>query len=73
MSKLSRLMAMAAITAAASQQGMTDLPVIDHRPLPKHKGESPKCKTCIYFECAHCCMKPMGMACEDYKRKQKKR
>lgn len=39
----------------------------------KSKGEAPKCKTCIYFECAHCCMKPMGMACEDYKRKKKKK
>ena len=71
MSKMSRLMVMTAIAAAASQPGMTDLPVIDYKPLPKYKGESPKCKTCIYFECAHCCMKPMRMACEDYKRKKK--
>lgn len=71
MSKLSRVLTMAAIAAAASQPGMTDLPRIE-RQLPKSKGESPRCKTCIYFECAHCCMEPMRMACEDYKRKKKK-
>lgn len=71
MSKLSRMMAMVAIAAAASQTGMTDLPRTK-RTLPKYKGESPRCKTCIYFECAHCCMEPMRMACEDYKRKKKK-
>lgn len=64
---------MAAITAAASQQGMTDLPVIDHRPLPKHKGESPKCKTCRYFKNDRVCLSPMAMACPRYERKKKKR
>ena len=71
MSKMSRLMVMTAIAAAASRPGMTALPVRDRKPLPKHKGESPKCKTCIYFERAHRCMEPMRMACEDYKRKKK--
>ena len=71
MSKLSRVLTMAAIVAAASQPGMTDLPRIE-RQLSKYKGESPRCKTCIYFKCAHCCMEPMRMACEDYKRKKKK-
>ena len=72
MSKLSRLMAMTALVAAASQPGMTDLPVIDRKPLPKHKGESPKCKTCVYFRHDRVCCTPMQMACPRYKRKKKK-
>ena len=71
MSKLSRMMAMVAIAAAASQPGMTDLPRIE-RQLPKYKGESPKCKTCIHFKTQRRCFEPMRMACEDYKRKKKK-
>ena len=73
MNKLSRLMAMTALAAAASQPGMTDLPVINHRPLPKYKGESPKCKSCVHFKTKRNCCTPMKMACEDYKRKKKKR
>lgn len=46
---------------------------VERRLTAKSKGEAPKCKTCIYFGCAHCCQDPMGMACEDYKRKSKKR
>ena len=65
-------MAMAALVAAASQLGMTDLPVIDRKPLPKHKGESPKCKTCVYFRNDRVCCTPMQIACPRYKRKKKK-
>lgn len=72
MSKLSILMTMAAISAAASQPGMTDLPVINHRPFPKYKGESPKCKTCVHFRTNRKCCTPMQMACPRYKRKKKK-
>lgn len=64
---------MAAIAAAASQPGMTELPVINHRPLPKYKGESPKCKSCVRF---YSCTKShgtMSMACERYERKKKRR
>lgn len=71
MSKLSRMLAMAAIMANAAQTVMTDLPVIDHRPLPKYKGESPKCKTCRYFKSNRVCLSPMQMACERYERKKK--
>ena len=75
MSKLSRLMTMAAIAAAASQPGMTDLPVINHRPLPKYKGESPKCKTCVHFSKygPYRCSQPMKMACDRYERNKKKK
>ena len=73
MSKLSRLMTMAAIAAAASQPGMTELPVINHRPLHKYKGESPKCKTCRYFKNDRVCLDPMAMACSRYERKKKRR
>lgn len=73
MSRLSRLMALAAITAAAAQTGMTDLPVIDHRPLPKHKGESPKCKSCVHFKTKRYCCTPMQMACDSYERKKRKK
>lgn len=72
MNKLSRLMAMTALVAAASQPGMTDLPVINHRPLPKYKGESPKCKTCVHFKTNRKCFSPMQMACENYSRKKRK-
>lgn len=71
MNKLSRVLMMAAIAAAASQPGMTDLPRIE-RQLPKYKGESPRCKTCIHFKTHRRCLEPMRMACEDYKRKKKK-
>lgn len=73
MSKLSRLMAMTALAAAASQSGMTDLPVINHRPLPKYKGESPKCKSCKYYRTKWECDSPMKMACENYVRKNKRK
>lgn len=74
MSKMSRLMAMAALAAAVSQRGMTDLPVIDYKPLPKYKGESPKCKTCSHFSKygSYRCSQPMKMACDRYERKKKK-
>lgn len=72
MSKLSRLLTLAAITAAASQPGMTDLPVINHRALPKYKGESPKCKTCVHFRTNRKCCTPMQMACENYSRKKRR-
>ena len=71
MSKLSRLLTMVALAAAASQPGMTDLPRTE-RQLPKYKGESPRCKTCIHFKTHRRCLESMRMACEDYKRKKKK-
>lgn len=64
---------MTAIMASGAKTGMTDLPVIDHRPLPKYKGEAPKCKTCKYF---YSCTKSHGTmspACEIYVRKKKRR
>lgn len=73
MSKLSRILGMAAIMASAAQQGMTDLPVIDYRPLPKYKGESPKCKSCVHFKTKRNCCTPMKMACENYSRKKRKK
>lgn len=73
MSRLSRLMALAAITAAAAQTGMTDLPVIEHRPLAKHKGESPKCKSCVHFKTKRNCCTPMQIACDSYERKKRKK
>lgn len=73
MSKLSRILIMAAIVGAASQQGVTYLPVIDRKPLPKYKGESPKCKTCRYFKSDRVCLDPMQMACPRYERKKKKK
>lgn len=72
MSKLSRLMTMVAITAAASQPGMTDLPNVSERTLPKYKGESPKCKTCVHFRTNRKCFTPMQMACENYSRKKRR-
>ena len=72
MSKLSRLLTMAALVAAASQPGMTDLPRTE-RQLPKYKGESPRCKTCIHFRTQRRCLDSMRMACENYSRKKKKR
>lgn len=72
MSKLSRLLTMAALVAAASQPGMTDLPRTE-RQLPKFKGESPRCKTCIHYKTQRRCLEPMRMACENYSRKKKKR
>ena len=72
MSKLSRLLTMAAITAAASQQGMTNLPNVSERPLPKYKGESPKCKTCVHFDTRPQCRVSMQMACENYSRKKRR-
>lgn len=71
MSKLSRLLMVAAIAAAASHPGMTDLPRTE-RTLPKYKGESPRCKTCIHFKTNRRCLEPMRMACENYSRKKKK-
>ena len=73
MSKLSRILMMAAIAGAASQQGMTNLPVIDCKPLPKHKGESPKCKSCRHFKSDRVCLSPMKMACPRYERKKRKK
>ena len=72
MSKLSRLMMMVAITAAASHPGMTDLPNVSERPLPKYKGESPKCKTCVHFNTRPQCRMSMRMACENYSRKKRR-
>lgn len=72
MSKLSRILAMTAMMASAAKTGMTDLPVIDRRPLPKYKGESPKCKSCVHFKTKRNCCTPMQMACENYLRKRKK-
>ena len=72
MSKLSRILAMTAMMANAAQIGMTDLPVINHRPLPKYKGESPKCKSCVHFKTKRNCCTPMRMACENYSRKKRK-
>lgn len=64
---------MAAITGAASKPGMYDLPVINHKPLPKYSGESPKCKTCVHFKTHRYCCTPMKMACENYVRKNKRK
>ena len=73
--KLSLLM------AAASLMGSP----LEHYALPgspmrmpvaqvkRHKGESPKCKTCARFRSSYRCLDPMRMACEDYSRKKKKR
>ena len=73
MSKLSRLMMMAAITAAASQQGMTDLSDLGtDRPVVRYKGEAPKCKTCVHYRTTTKCLTPMRMACDEYKRRKKK-
>lgn len=71
MSKLSRLLTMVTLAAAASQPEMTDLPRTE-RILPKFKGESPRCKTCIHFKTHRRCFEPMRMACENYLRKKKK-
>ena len=73
--KLSLLMAAASLMGSPQEHyalpgSPMRMPVAQ---VKRHKGESPKCKTCIYFGCAHCCQDPMGMACEDYKRKKKKR
>ena len=73
MSKLSKIMAMAALHMAASQQGMTHIPDLEEKPQVRHKGESPKCKTCVHFKTRATCLSSMRMACEDYKRKKKKR
>lgn len=73
MSKLGRILMMAAISMAAAQQGMTHLPDLEERPQAIRKGEAPKCKTCVHFKTRTTCLSPMRMACEDYKRKKKKR
>ena len=73
MSKLGRILTMAAISMAAAQQGMTHLPDLEERPQVRRKGEAPKCKTCVHFKTRTTCLSPMKMACEDYKRKKKKR
>ena len=74
MSKLSRLLTMAAsLTAAASQQGMTDLPDLGtDRPVVRYKGEAPKCKTCVHYRTTTKCLTPMRMACENYSRKKRR-
>lgn len=72
MSRLSKLLMLAAITAsAANPYGLSDLPN-PHRPLPKFKGESPRCKTCVHFKTRRECCTPMQMACNNYSRKKKK-
>lgn len=42
MSKLGRILTMAAISMAAAQQGMTHLPDLEERPQVRRKGEAPK-------------------------------
>lgn len=73
MSRLSRLLMLAAITSAASHPyGSSFLPNND-RPLPKFKGETPRCKTCVHFKTRRECCTPMQMACNNYSRKKKRR
>lgn len=75
MSKIGKLMAMTAIMSAASMPyGARECEMAKvGRPAPKkHRGESPKCKSCLYFRCSYRCNEPMKMACDEYKRKKRK-
>ena len=72
MNRFSKLLALAACSAAAASQGMTNLPVIDRQEPKRHKGNEPKCKTCVHFMSKRVCCEPMRMACDSYVRKKKK-
>ena len=72
MNRFKRLLALAAVQAAAASQGMTDLPVIGRQEPKRYKGNEPKCKTCVHFMTKRVCCEPMRMSCEFYKRKKRK-
>lgn len=76
MSKLGKMMAMTAIMASASMPyGARECEMAKiGRPAPKrYRGESPKCKSCAYFGCCYKCQEPMKMACDEYKRRKRKK
>lgn len=73
--RLKRLVGIAAMMAAAglgNPESPLPAPAI-RPPLKRSKGESPKCKSCISYGTRVGCNTPTKMACDSYKRRNKRK
>lgn len=66
---------LAMLAAIASMPPLEPAHKVSTKPLVRHKGNEPKCKTCVHFSKygSYKCSDPMKMSCASYKRRAKKK